>query len=45
MSDSSLDDGALGAGPEGPTGSTEAEPTQDLGFGSVVSRESRARFR
>lgn len=44
MSGSSLDDGALGAGPEDPQGSSTTEPTQDLGFGSVVSRESRSRF-
>lgn len=44
MSEHSLDDAALGAGPEDPQGSSTAEPTQDLGFGSVVSRESRARF-
>ncbi|HKJ01738.1 MAG TPA: ion channel [Longimicrobiales bacterium] len=48
MSDSSLDDAALGAGPEDPPDdrgrSSQTEPTQDLGFGSVVSSESRARF-
>jgi len=44
VSASALDDGALGAGPEDPRGSSATEPTQDLGFGSVVSRESRARF-
>lgn len=44
MSESSLDDAALGAGPEDPERSSATEPTQDLGFGSVVSRESRARF-
>ena len=44
MSEPSLDDGALGAGPADPPRSSAAEPTQDLGFGSVVSQESRARF-
>jgi inward rectifier potassium channel len=40
----SLDDSALGGPPAGSTASSPREAPQDLGFGAVVSRESRQRL-